>query len=131
MSNSIKRAGRSREKALSEFFPSNSIIGYVFTSQTLLASEFGKLQADSETRIKNGCPLDCTGPPVSIYHPVFTEFLDHAADPSTILSANVLKAMHEIFQYLSEFYADELVRQNKINELLTKLLDMSSTEPRG
>ncbi|KAL6299794.1 hypothetical protein BKA93DRAFT_805191 [Sparassis latifolia] len=89
------------------------------------ASEFRNLQADSETRIKNGRPLDCTGPPISIYHPVFAEFLDYAADPSTIPSTNILKATHEIFQFSSEFYADELVRQNKINELFCGLLGMS------
>ncbi|KAL6301273.1 hypothetical protein BKA93DRAFT_798376 [Sparassis latifolia] len=98
---------------------------YPAPSMGAKVSEFRKLQANSETRIKNGRPLDYTSPPISIYHPVFAEFPDHAADPSTIPSADILKATHEIFQFSSEFYTDEPQRQNKISELFCELLGMS------
>ncbi|PCH44003.1 hypothetical protein WOLCODRAFT_154047 [Wolfiporia cocos MD-104 SS10] len=81
-----------------------------------------KLARETQPWLKAGRPFGVIGPLVSIYHPVFANFLDLLACPDNRLDPDVLVKTQQLVEASSMFYPNEGVRQHEINRQLSDFL---------
>ncbi|PCH37269.1 hypothetical protein WOLCODRAFT_29010 [Wolfiporia cocos MD-104 SS10] len=82
-----------------------------------------KLVQETQPWLKAGRPFGIIGPLVSIYHPIFANFLDLLACPDNRLDPDVLT--QQLVEASSMFYPNEGVRQHEINRQLSNLLGIN------
>ncbi|KAH7098464.1 hypothetical protein BKA62DRAFT_811226 [Auriculariales sp. MPI-PUGE-AT-0066] len=72
----------------------------------------------------NGRPVSLTGPPLGLYHPIFSKFKRLATEMEAVglTSNNDLKFANELIQVSAQFYAHENDRRTALRPVLGKLL---------
>ncbi|KIO17350.1 hypothetical protein M407DRAFT_85083 [Tulasnella calospora MUT 4182] len=68
-----------------------------------------------------GRPFETTGPPISIYHTVFSEFKTHIEAPNAAPPEDVVTAFH-LIQAAAKVYPNENARLRSIRPFIEKLL---------
>ncbi|CAB4373929.1 unnamed protein product [Rhizophagus irregularis] len=70
--------------------------------------------------ILNGRPLDLIGPPITLYHRAFSEFLENFEDVNLEISPDIFNWITDFIFAAAEFYDTEDERLEKIRDILSK-----------
>ncbi|PVF97208.1 hypothetical protein CPB86DRAFT_786220 [Serendipita vermifera] len=74
--------------------------------------------------VANGRPIDTTGPPIDIYHPVFSEFRNKLSDRDIQIPAEYLLTVYQLMTASSAFYPLAKDRETAVRPLLSTLLEL-------
>lgn len=84
----------------------------------------GLRQAQAQDPILNGRPFAASGPPITIYEPIFSDFRAMSKGETPIsVSQEDYKSVKDFLVASSQIYLTEMDRQTAINKPLTKILD--------
>ncbi|PCH42496.1 hypothetical protein WOLCODRAFT_163835 [Wolfiporia cocos MD-104 SS10] len=86
-------------------------------------TQLKKYMSEGQPWLNTGQPFGAVGPPVSIYHPVFAEFLKLVVDTDRFPDSDTLDAALELVEESSKFYPNVGKRQKNINKLLARFLE--------
>ncbi|KAH7105245.1 hypothetical protein BKA62DRAFT_827358 [Auriculariales sp. MPI-PUGE-AT-0066] len=82
-----------------------------------------KQKVDNPAAFFNGRPVSLTGPPLGLYHPIFSKFKRLATEMEAVgLTSNDLKFANELIHVSAQFYAHENDRRAALYPVLEKLL---------
>lgn len=81
-----------------------------------------RVQTQTTARIDavyNGRPLDLLGPPITIYHPVFTKFMRVMESPGELTSEELDTAQMFITE-AAAYHKDKATRRNRLSSLMSR-----------